>query len=185
MRAAGRICVIALVAVLVAGCSSGSSASPSTAEPEGSAEPTPALSCQPIELRGPTGEVVDLTGEWAGSGVLAGDDETAWLKQIGDCVFGSVIGSHRDFQPGETITNLSGRIGADFMIDVDVVIVVQAAVFQLGEHSTLVMLIEWDDEGRLRLREDRPPGATAARCIQSQVECPDPVIWYRVDDVPP
>lgn len=186
MTAVRRCWPIALVAIALAGCGAGSMAGPPSQEPAGSGGPAPgfALACQPIELRGPTGEVVNLTGEWAGSGILAGDDETAWLKQIGDCVFGSVIGGNRDFQQGETITNLSGRLGADFMIELDIAIVLQAEVFRLGEHSTMVMLIEWDDEGRLRLREDRAPGATAGRCIQSQFECPDPVIWYRVDELP-
>ncbi|MGH2488495.1 MAG: hypothetical protein ACRDFR_02600 [Candidatus Limnocylindria bacterium] len=145
-----------------------------------------AVTCPPIELRGPTGDAIDLTGQWAGSGILAGDRETAWLQQIGDCVFGSVIGGDPvgDFQTGETITNLSGHLGADFTIDFEVVIVAQTGVFQMGEHSTMVVLVEWDDDGRIRLREDRQPGATAGRCIHSQFECPAPVIWYRLDEGP-
>lgn len=146
-----------------------------------------ALTCEAIELRAPTGEVVDLNGTWAGSGILAGDDEVAWLNQIGDCLYGAVIGRDPvgDLVAGESITNLTGRVRADFTIEVDVVIVAQTDVFRLGERSTLVVLIEWDDDGRMRLREDRARGATAGRCIQSQFECPDPFIWYRVDDFPP
>jgi hypothetical protein len=45
------------------------------------------------------------------------------------------------------------------------------------------MVIEWDDDGRIRLREDRETGEATGRCIDSRFECP-PVIWYRFDDVP-
>jgi len=109
----------------------------------------------------------------------------AWLNQIGDCVYGSVVGGEISRGPGQTIVNLSGRVGADFAIGFDVVMVTQGDQLLFGEHSTMVMVIEWDDDGRLSLREDRAPGETAGRCIQSAFECPDPLIWYRLDDSPP
>jgi hypothetical protein len=174
-----------VVIACLAACTFSPTGSPAATKPAESEVPDGlALDCQPMELRAPTGEVIDLTGTWAGSGVLVGDDETAWLNQIGDCVFGSVIGGDPvgELVGRESITNLTGRLSADFRIEFDVAILAQADVFQMGEHSTMVVLIEWDDDGRLRLREDRARGATAGRCIQARFDCPDPVIWYRLDN---
>ncbi len=109
----------------------------------------------------------------------------AWLNQIGDCVYGSVTGGEISRGPGRTIVNLSGHVGADFVIGFEVRIVTQGDQVLFGEQSTMVMIIEWDDEGRFRLREDRAPGETATRCIQIAGGCPAPVIWYRMDDSSP
>ncbi len=109
----------------------------------------------------------------------------AWLNQIGDCVYGSVTGGEISRGPGRTIVNLSGHVGADFVIGFEVRIVTQGDQVLFGEQSTMVMIIEWDDEGRIRLREDRAPGETATRCIQIAGGCPAPVIWYRMDDSSP
>lgn len=155
------------------------------------AEPTGSLAadrglppgCQVIDLRAPTGERIDLTGEWAGTGILAGHDETTWLIQVGDCVYGSVAGGEISRGPGKTVANLRGRVD-DLVIGLEVVIVTQGDQVLFGAYSTMDMLIEWDEAGRLRLREDRRAGETAGRCIQSASECPAPLIWYRVDDAP-
>lgn len=192
MSACRRIWLVALVAVVLAACVSGSTTGPSSEQPSGSSAPSAPErgslpgGCQSIDLRGPSGERVDLTGAWAGTGELAGGDETAWLNQLGDCLYGAVIsGDPGSLDRGESITNLSGRIGSDFRIAFEIVIVAQFDVFAFGEYSTMEMLIEWDDQGRLQLREDRQPGEIAGRCIQVQFGCPAPLIWYRVDDAPP
>lgn len=141
--------------------------------------------CAPVDLRSATGAGVDLTGKWAGTGILTSANEVALLEEVGGCVYGSVSGIDGNGQP--TVTNLSGRERSDFTIDVEVVIV-EEAPFALGngfgfaEYSTMTLLIEWDDGGRLQLREDRERGETANRCIQSDLPCPDPVIWYRLDE---
>jgi hypothetical protein len=143
--------------------------------------------CETIDLRSPTGERIDLTGEWAGSGELANTIERAWLNQIGDCVYGSVLGGAfvRDAEFEASLTNLSGRVGSDFTIDFEVVMVFQDARFAFGEFSDMALAIEWDADGRMQLREDREPGGVAGRCIHSpHFPCPNPVIWYRVDDTP-
>lgn len=184
--------LLVVVAASTAACGASPSRSPSPASPA-AAQPSassPVQSgfppgCGPIDLRDPTtGERVDLTGEWTGSGVLAGDGETAWLTQIGNCVYGTVIGGAflGEPQPGTTLSNLSGRIGTDFRIGTDIVIVLQEAQFAFGTYSAMDMVIEWDDDGRIRLREDREPGERATRCIISTMECPAPVIWYRVGE---
>ena len=182
--------LIAILAALATACASEPAASPSlvppTSPPAAPVSGLP-LGCHPIDLRDPTGERIDLTGEWTGSGILAGDQERAWLNQIGDCVYGSVMGGEflGEPGPGATITNLSGRIGADFRIEADIAIVLQEAQFAFGEYSTMEMVIEWDADGRIRLREDREPGERASRCVIATFECPAPVIWYRVDEPPP
>jgi len=184
----------ALVLVaLVAGCGPSPSASPSPAAPSAAAFADLPAGCQPIDLRSPTGEAVDLTGEWAGTGHLVGQEDTAWLIQLGDCMEGSVDSTELPSDPGSDVvrrTNLSGRIGSDFRINLDVIILDQPpGGIGFATYSTMVMLIEWDTDGRLRLREDRERGTEANRC--RNVQCPGattapiPVIWYRTSDGPP
>jgi hypothetical protein len=185
---ASRLFVALALVALLAACTPSTTARPAATEPVSEAPGSGvALDCQPIDLRAPTGEGVDLTGEWAGTGELAQSIERAWLNQSGDCVNGAVLGGAfvSEAELGASLTNLSGRIGSDFRIEFDVVMVFQDARFAYGEQSRMVMLIEWDDDGRMRLREDRAPGETAGRCTQSQFDCPAPVIWYRLDDSPP
>jgi hypothetical protein len=146
--------------------------------------------CETIDLRSPAGERIDLTGPWAGSGELANTIERAWLNQMGDCVYGSVLGGAfvRDAESlvEASLTNLSGRVGSDFTIEFDVVMDFQDARFAFNEYSAMAMVIEWDADGRIRLREDREPGDAAGRCVHNpQLYCPNPVIWYRTDDSPP
>jgi hypothetical protein len=178
-----RIWLMVVLLGLATACGSPPAASPSMADPSGSLAADQGLppGCQVIDLHSPTGEAVDLTGAWAGDGILAGHDESAWLRHIGDCVYGTVVGQEISRGPGQTIVNLSGRAGADFVVGFEVLMVTQGDQTLFGAYSTMELLMEWDDEGRLRLREDRQPGETAGRCIQSQFECPAPLIWYRVD----
>ena len=188
-----RSLVVAAVMAALTACASDPAApgaSPSYAEPLPSLNPARGLppGCETIDLRGPTGERIDLTGEWAGSGELAHSIERAWLSQIGDCVYGSVLGGAflRDAAPEAYLVNLSGRIGSDFRIEFEVVMVFQDTQFAYGQYSAVPMVIEWDAEGRIQLREDREPGDVASRCVESpRLSCPNPVIWYRVDEAPP
>jgi len=184
-----RFLVAVWAAALLSACGSSPASSPSAAEPSASARAQAGLppGCAPIDLRSPTGERIDLTGEWAGSGVLAWERETVWLNQLGDCVYGSVVGGDPLGERGleGTLTNVSGRIGSDFRVRFEIVIVHQPPVFALGVYSTMDMSIEWDADGRMRIREDRELGETAGRCIQLRFDCPDPVIWYSVEDAPP
>lgn len=188
MTAPRRIWLMVVLFGLATACGSPPAASPSIAEPSGSLAADRGLppGCQVMDLRAPTtGERIDLTGEWAGTGILAGRDETTWLRQVGDCVYGSVAGGEISRGPGSTVANLRGRVGDDLVIGLEVVIVTQGDQGLFGAYSTMDMLIEWDDDGRLRLREDRAPGETADRCIQSASECPAPLVWYRAGDSPP
>jgi hypothetical protein len=182
--------VVALAGMSTA-CVASPSLTPSIAEPSATAPVQVGAppGCEPVDLRGPDGERVDLSGGWAGSGILAfAGDEVAVFNQIGSCVYGSVTGLDGNVQGG--VTNLNGRISPDFTIGFEVV-TVQPEPFGVGprpygfaEHSTVVLVIEWDGEGRLRLREDREPGEIAERCVQPTLPCPDPVIWYPVEEGP-
>lgn len=122
-----------------------------------------------------------------GSSELTGPAETAWLNQLGDCVYGVVLNGVYNGATGTegSLANLTGHLRPDFIVEFRVVYVVQQTVFKYGEYSAVNMLVEWDADGRIRLREDREPGETPARCIQSILDCPDPVLWYRAEDGPP
>jgi hypothetical protein len=181
------------LSVVLAGLSTACVGSPSPTPSIGPSATAPAEArvpegCEPVDLRGPDGEAVDLSGSWAGSGILAiNADEVAILNQVGGCVYGSVTGLDGIAQQG--LTNLIGRINPDFTIDIEVVTMKRPArdpvpLYPFAEHSKVVMVIEWDEEGRLRLREDREPDETAERCIQPTLPCPDPVIWYPVEEGP-
>ncbi|HEV7200094.1 MAG TPA: hypothetical protein VGO32_04750 [Candidatus Limnocylindria bacterium] len=140
-------------------------------------------------MRSPTGDRVDLTGTWAGTGYLAGDDEVAWLLQLGDCVYGTVTSAELNSESGSEIarrSNLAGRVAADFKVDLDVIILDQPpGAFSFAEYTTMAMLIEWEEDGRIRLREDRERGVEAIRCrgvlCPGATTAPIPVIWYRLD----
>jgi hypothetical protein len=180
-----------VLAGLSTACAASPSPSPSIAGPSATA-PVQAGApdgCDPVDLRGPDGEAVDLTGDWAGSGILfaSGGEEVAILNQVGGCVYGSV--TILDGIAQQALANLSGRINPDFTIDIEVVIIRRpprdpVPQYPFAEHGTVVMVIEWDGEGRLRLREDRELGEIAGRCVQPTLLCPDPVIWYPVGEGP-
>jgi hypothetical protein len=118
---------------------------------------------------------------------MVAPDERVWLQQIGDCLYGTVFGV---YSPGSTaaetfVVDLGGAIDASFTADVEVVMVHQDAVFPFAPYSTMALLIEWNADGRIRLREDRDVNERAGRCAaQPQFDCPPPVIWYRVGEGP-
>lgn len=189
--AVGRIWLtIALIGTLTA-CGASPSPSPTPLATAASVSGLPPT-CAPIDLRSPDGGVVDLTGEWAGSGRIAGDAETAQLLQMGDCLYGSVSGEVTTASlPGvettwEVLTNLTGHIRSDFAVDVELVVVSQPPVLPVREYSAVVFLIEWDEgTGQIHLREDREPGTISQRCRTGTEFCAVPVIWYPVDEAPP
>jgi hypothetical protein len=189
-----RSAALVLGLIVLGACGSGPQPSAiASGSPEAAASADPVSDgmppgCTSIDLRAPSGEVVDLTGEWAGDGVLTGDNEVASLSQIGDCVYGTVSGrSLFGDPPGayQVSTVLRGRIAHDFTIAFEVVVVKQAPFLGFAEYSEVPMLVDWDEDGRIFLKEDREPGITAPRCVPLSVPCLDPVLWYRVDEAPP
>lgn len=165
--------------LLMAGCSPSPAVSTSAApSPSADSAAFAHPDCPPIDLRSPDGERVDLTGEWTGTPFFT-DDEVIFLNQIGDCVFGSVAGVNLDGT--RSIINLTGRLEPDFTMNVLVDVVLQEGQFGFGETSAMGMFVEWDEDARMRLREDREPGEQASRCVIDVFDCPAPLIWYQTD----
>ena len=145
--------------------------------------------CAPIDLQSPIGERVDLGGVWvAVEGVLVDPLETAWLFQAGDCLYGSVMDTEflrRTAGDRGALANLSGRLTSAFTIPTDVLILVHPpGVARMLSTSQMTLLIEWDADGRIRLREDRMEGEPAERCGDFVDACPDPLMLMREGDAP-
>lgn len=67
MRPRAAIRAAFLVILTIGGCTATPSGSPPETEPASSTIETSADECQPIDLRGPDGETVDLTGTYSGA----------------------------------------------------------------------------------------------------------------------
>lgn len=107
MRPASRLAAAALAA-MVAGCApTPSPSSTSTA----SAPPGLGASCSGVDLRGPNGAPVDLTGKWEGSSTL-------WfVTQAGSCVTIEGLSQYANQRDGETHRVVfSGDLRPDFSI---------------------------------------------------------------------
>lgn len=112
--------------------------------------------------------------------------ETAWLSQAGDCLYGSVMDPeflNQDAGVRGSLANLSGRITSAFMIPTDVIILAHPeGVLRMLPITSMTLLIEWDDDGRIRLREDREEGERAERCGDFPEGCPHPFVLMREGD---
>lgn len=187
MRAAALVALIAATGCLPSGSADPSSAVPSPSDSVGGIGLPP--DCEPIDLRDPTGARIDLTGEWEGTDVMIGPEEQVWLHQIGDCLYGSVYAVELSgTAEAETfVVDLGGRLADDFTIDVEVVFVHQDTFLEYVPYSTVRMVIEWDSDGLIRLREERAVNERPGRCNAQieQINCPRPVIWYRAGEAPP
>lgn len=188
---AARLMLLLAVVLFVMGCqptiSSPLSTSPSSVASSVGGPGLPP-GCAPIDLRDPDGARVELTGEWEAENPLTAPEEQVLLQQVGDCVWGTVHGVFRPDSEEERetfVVNLGGDVTSAFTVDLEVVMVHQDARFLFSPYSTMSMLVEWDSDGRIRLREDRDPNERAGYCAaQPQFDCPPPVIWYRADDGP-
>lgn len=177
-----------ILAALVACAPSTDGGTPLPSEVAGATPGGATEDCEPLELRAPSGERVDLSGTWrASSGRLVEYTETAWLLQDGECISGSVMND--DFLSGDaggSLANVGGRIGSDFAIPMTVAILdYPEGVAQMRALSQMTMLIEWDDAGRIRLREDREPGELAERCPPEFLDaCPAPLVLLPIGEAP-
>ena len=98
--------VLATVVLLLAGCG-------------GSAQPSGDLGCPPVQVSGPDGQPLDLSGEWSGN-----DGGLYYIKQIGSCVWWSGLSNFVDQgqYPGqEWIMAFKGTMDADGHINGDFV----------------------------------------------------------------
>jgi hypothetical protein len=171
-------------AIVVAACTP-SSAPPTSAPPTASeaAEVGNLPSgCDPIDLRSTTGEAVELTGIWIQDANEGRQPSKWWIRAFGDCVWGS--GTYDDYTEDAFLTRaasvqvLQGRMGNDFVIDGTIVLLGP------GRPSLTVpqfiaevrIIIDFDDDGQIMLREDRVPGVQGPRCPDAVGYCPLPLL---------
>jgi hypothetical protein len=188
-----RLMAVAVIALNVAACQS-SSAEPSLSSPSASA--TPPFSnfptgCAPIDLRGPDGSEVDLTGEWMGTNWFSGRSagERTFILQLGDCVWITVTDERFHTQPveGEAILGvLLGTIATDFSISGDLVTLLRdrpVGGFSDQQIFAAVRLrVVFAEDGQVSIRENRDPGVSGPRCTHPPSACPNPVELQRVSE---
>jgi hypothetical protein len=177
--------VIAVLALLAVGCSTGSPAA--SADP--SVEPSAGASagqagdlppgCEPIDIRGPSGVRVDLDGTWTAEAHTSSLPETWWIRTQGDCLWGAgAVGRSGDAElfespdPGR-VQIIRGTIGADFVMEGEIVQVGEPGfvpgAFRLW--SPLRLFVEFADDGTIVLREDRVRGDPGPRCPEPTSFC--------------
>ncbi|MGH2489730.1 MAG: hypothetical protein ACRDFR_08970 [Candidatus Limnocylindria bacterium] len=144
--------------------------------------------CNPIDLRAPSGERIELDGTWTEVGT-AGDLMTWWIRTQGDCVWGAGsiedVGWEGTFEGRpDQVQSLAGVLGSDFVITGEIVWLGALPIGAPGHpapYSPLRMFVEFDDAGGILLREDRQPGASGPRCPDPQGFCPAPLVLQRVN----
>jgi hypothetical protein len=192
------------LALLAAGSLVGCVATPSLSTPvpsasAGSISGELPPGCEPIDLRGPDGGPIDLTGAWSGppdsAGFYQSTNETTWIRQVGDCLWAAIMDAEfrsdpnyvGDFDlPAGNLGTFSGRITSDFVVEGDLVSIRHGSPLAPTTFVPIRMLIEFDSDGEIVLREDRDPSDLSPRCYGmpgSDPFCPTEVILYRVDDL--
>jgi hypothetical protein len=187
---------IALLVTLTVGCSAASPASsvvpstqPTAGGSEGQAGDLP-TGCEPAPaLKAPDGSTVILDGTWTAETHTSSLPETWWFRTVGDCLWGAgAVGARGDAElfdspdPGRVQT-LRGTIGRDFVVEGEIIRVATPG-FATGferPYSPLRLLIEFDADGTVVLREDREYGVGGPRCGDPNVFC-IPVLVLRPAD---
>jgi hypothetical protein len=169
-------------AFVVAACtpSSAPPTSASPAESEAAGVSNLPSGCEPIDLRSPAGEAVDLNGIWIQDDKEGRLPSKWWIRTLGDCVWGSGIYdtySEDEFSAVSfSVQGLQGRVGNDFVIDSTIVLLGPHPSFALPQiFAEVRLLIEFDPAGEITLREDRTPGVQGPRCPDPLVICPAPL----------
>ena len=189
-----------VAAALLGGC--GATPSPSTPAPSASAgsisgELPPG--CEPIDLRGPDGRPVNLTGAWSSRppsvGFYQSPNETTWIRQVGDCVWAAIMDAEfrsdpnyvGDFDlPAGNLGTFSGQITGEFVIEGELVSVRHGSPMAPTTFVPIHMLIEFEADGEIVLREDRDPSVLSPRCYGmtgNDPFCPAQVVLHRVEDL--
>jgi hypothetical protein len=179
--------------VIVAGCTPTNAPTPSiqasaTASVAASSVGGPLTECEPIGLHDPSGERISLDGGW--DEVPSPDRSnlmTWWIHTQGDCIWGA--GQAEEVFTGiatspDRVQSLSGRIGSDFTISGDIIWLGPVPPGSVGSpirYSPLRMFIQFDDDGRVLLREDREAGVRGSRCPDPASFCPAPLLLERAD----
>jgi hypothetical protein len=200
MRAAALFVALTVAAALTACSSAAPGPSGGTPRPPTSGDSSGlATDCKPIELQGgPGNRRVDLTGAWTTAdrahGFFFGANETTWILQVDDCVWGEIIDDDFLANPsgigglgtgGGGIGTLRGHLLDNFTVEGELITVAESPGAP-GPLAEIKLVIEWED-GRIRLREDRDPSVQGPRCSfrgGGTVVCAAPVVLYRVEDLP-
>ena len=139
--------------------------------------------CEPIDLLSPAGEPVNLNGIWIQDDNEGRFPSKWWIQTLGDCIWGTGIFDDYTEDPlvahpmAESVQVLQGRVGNDFVIDGTIVLLGPQSSFQVPQYFAEVrLLIEFDSEGEITLREDRVPGVQGPRCPDPVGYCPLPLL---------
>ncbi|MEK6191445.1 MAG: hypothetical protein AABM41_03860 [Chloroflexota bacterium] len=174
---------LVVAACLVAACTpttAPSSTVPPTESPAAEAGNLPP-GCEPINLRSPAGEAVDLEGIWIQDEKEGRQPSTWWIRAFGDCVWGAgtydVYTDDAFLARADSVQALQGRLGTDFVIDGTIVLLGPYPDFAVPQSFAEVrLLIEFDEAGEITLREDRVPGLQGPRCPDPVGYCPPPLL---------
>ena len=140
--------------------------------------------CEPIELRSPAGEPVNLNGIWIQDDKEGRFPSKWWIQTLGDCIWGTGIFDDYTEDPlvahPMAVQGLQGRVGNDFVIDSTIVLLGPRPTMALPQTLAEVqLLIEFDSAGEITLREDRIPGVQGPRCPDPISLCPAPLLLRR------
>ncbi len=170
-------------AIVVAACTP--SPAPPTATPPTESLPAEVGNlppgCDPIDLRTPSGQTVDLTGIWIQDEKEGRQPSKWWIRTLGDCIWGT--GTYDDYTEDAFLTRadsvqvFQGRMGNDFVIDGTIVLLGSPPFFAVVQFFAEVrIIIDFDDDGQIMLREDRAPGVQGPSCPDPVYYCPLPLL---------
>lgn len=154
--------------ILLASCAS---PSPEISEsPEGSEfavlDEVTDIGCgEPVPLRGPDGQPVNLTGLWSNRG----EPEPGWnVRQLGSCMFAADLSSPGP--PGYYQVICDGTIGTDFVITARCIDFLQGGVGQ-PDWGREYFLIRFADSGQVEL----------VRCLdrETPATCEEPIVRWE------
>ena len=162
-----RLAVLAVGPILLAACAGPVSPTTSAAgsEFEVTDEVTEIGCGDPVDLRTPDGEQVNLTGLWS----ARGDSEPGWnVRQIGSCMFAAGLGAGD--APGYYQVICDGTIGGNFVITARCIDFLQGGFSQ-------------PDMGReyFLIRFDEDPGLELVRCLDADAPatCEPPLVPWE------
>jgi hypothetical protein len=193
MRDRRLVVSLAVACIVLAGCSS-------SGQPSSSGVPSPSAGaseagagalpegCEPITLLDPSGTAVQLDGFWLEDEPPDGAPRMQWwIRVLGDCVWGSGSVTAIEIPPMQhgDVQVLRGRLGTDYVIDGEIVLLGVSDAFRSDPvYAPVRMLIEFDDDNAVVLREDREPGETGPRCVDPVLACLRPLVLRPATEIP-
>ena len=124
---------------------------------------------------------MDLNGAWIQSDEGGALPATWWILSMGDCIWGTGIldgFTEDEFLPrSDSVQSLQGTVGNDFVIDGTIVLLGPRPDFVVPQSFAEVrIIIDFDDDGQIILREERVPGVQGPRCRDPILFCPAPLV---------